>query len=497
MDSKLLNLVERKLQLEEAKLQVYGTQRWGGRAYGGGTSYGGDRDLYGNLGYPRNVGYEQFYNKYKRQDLAKGVIDRIVKTTFRGGFEIVHTDSGQDISDFAKEFAELTKRLNLVNVFMRADTLAMLGRYSGILLGFDDVKNLLDYRKPPAPNSRLIYARPISEPNLIIAELEGDMTSERYSKPKFYDVRFISKDTTGGLQAIPNNQFSSSETLRVHHDRMIHVAYDCMEDDIFGTPFLQSIYNRLEDMEKLAGGSAEMFWRGARPGYHSDIKEGYKRTEGLEESINQQLEEYEDNLKRFLLTEGIEIKALEQQVADPHNHFNILVSLISSATGIPMRVLIGSERGELASVEDRSNWFEYVDARRENHLNPAIIEPFIERATTYGSLQTLPEDDEYRIKWGDLASASEKGQAEIGRIRSETLRNYTQNPGTEDVVPVEIFAEHLLGLEPEQVEEIMKQWGGRIRREVVAMPGQQPNRQNTVQTNKEDNVMDKVKKLIK
>ena len=49
----------------------------------------------------------------------------------------------------------------------------------------------------------------------------------------------------------------------VHASRVLHVAEDCLDDDVYGIPRLKPVFDRLDDLLKVVGGSAEFFLRGA------------------------------------------------------------------------------------------------------------------------------------------------------------------------------------------------------------------------------------------
>jgi hypothetical protein len=204
------------------------------------------------------------------------------------------------------------------------------------------------------------------------------------------------------------------------------------------------------DIEKVAGGDAEMFWRGARPGYHGKLDPEYQATPEFKAELKEQIDEFEHNLRRMLINEGVDLEALEQQIADPSSHMDIQLKLISSETGIPIRILTGSERGELASSEDRSEWLSYVQTRREEHGEPNIMRPLIDRLIEYGILPT-PQDN-YSIKWSDLFAQSEKMRVDIGKSRSNSIREYTSNPMAIEVIPPQVFMEKCLGFSEDEID---------------------------------------------
>ena len=408
-----------------------------------GFQYDGERDLYRALGYPSGeIKFSEFYSRYTRQDIAKAVIDRPVRATWQGALELVEMEEQED-TVFETAWAELDRKMKFKTKLARLDRLTGLGRYGVLLLGLDDVTSREAFAKPVKDGQRkLHYVKPYSESSAAILELETNPTNPRYGLPLYYTMSV--KEANGG-----------TTDVKVHYSRVIHVTDDPLESEVYGTPRLEGIYNRLMDIEKLVGGDAEMFWRGARPGYEGKVADDYTLTKEMREDLLQQINEYENNLRRFLINEGIDIQALQQQIASPKEHFEVQIACLSAVTGIPQRVLMGSERGELASSQDSSEWKEYVQARREDHAEPNIVRPLIDILIQYGILPA-PVTGNYSIKWNDLYSLSEKARVDIGKSRATAIREYTYTPMAETILPPDAFFAFCLGLNTEQINYITK-----------------------------------------
>src|SRR5512133_3518282 len=58
----------------------------------GQMTYGGSRDLYNALGYKLTLNYAEFWAQYKRQEIAKAIIDRPVKATWQGELELIESE---------------------------------------------------------------------------------------------------------------------------------------------------------------------------------------------------------------------------------------------------------------------------------------------------------------------------------------------------------------------------------------------------------------------
>jgi hypothetical protein len=407
-----------------------------------GQQYGTDRDLYEALGYKKTLTFDDFLGKYLRQDMAKAIVDRPVKATWQGTLELVESEDPEE-TPFEKEWRRLDRRFKLKTVLSRVDRLTRLGRYGVLLLGLDDVKKREDLLKPVSAGKRkLLYVKPFSEKSAKIQECESNPKNKRYGLPLIYELE-VAEASAG-----------TTSTIHVHYSRVIHVTEDLLESEVYGTPVLEAVFNRLMDMEKLVGGDAEMFWRGARPGFQGNIGKDYQMSQEDKEDLLDQIDEYEHNLRRIIVNEGLELKALAQQIADPEPHADVILMCISAVTGIPKRILSGSERGELSSGQDATEWKTYVQSRREDHAEPNILRQFADRLIELGVLPA-PADG-YTVNWLDLFSISEKDRVEIGQKRSNALREYTTNATALSIVPPEAFFEYFLGLTTPQIQLISK-----------------------------------------
>lgn len=437
-------------QLGPAAIQVLQAQMTGITRLLRGAEYSGARDIVQALGYEPNPEYRHFYEQYINQDIARAIIDRPVSATWRGPVEVFESHDDED-TPLEKAWRALDRRCQLKRNLIRLDTLAGLGRYAVLFLGLSDATTREAHALPVTGSGlELKYVRPLSEAHARIIDYETDATSPRYGAPSTYALTITS----------PGSRHT--EVLTVHHSRIIHVAEATLECDYIGSSRLAPVYRRLKDLEKLVGGSAEMFWRGARPGYYGNVSPDTIMDEATKTALKEQLDEYEHNLRRFLISSGVDIQELMPQVADPTAHVEIQLQMISAVTGIPKRILTGSERGELASTEDRDNWLEAMQSRREEFVEPTILYPFIERLIEYGALPapSAPAggDDSsvrpYSIQWQDLWTVSQKDKAELGQLMSASLRDYLSTPMAMEILPPDMFFRLILGLSDADIELI-------------------------------------------
>jgi hypothetical protein len=406
-----------------------------------GQQYGTDRDVYEALGYKKTLDYSDFAARYYRQDIAKAIIDRPVKVTWRGELAIIESDDDKETA-LEKAWVELEERLQVTSRFGRLDKLTGIGQFGILFLGLSDAKNRDGHSKPVAGSPKLSYIKPFGQGSVEISKYESRTASPRYGLPTEYTIEMTS---TGASDY--------TTEVKVHYNRVIHVTDEAMESEVKGTPRLEVVFNRLMDLEKLVGGSAEMFWRGARPGYQGKLDKDFMMTQATKDDLEDQINEYENNLRRILINEGVDLQALQQQVSEPGDHVDIQIQMISAATGIPKRILTGSERGELSSQQDKTEWLTYVKSRREEYAEPNIVRPFVDRLIEFGILPEAGKDG-YIVKWEDLFAQSEKEKVDIGKIRAEALSKYAASPMAEMTIPPDEFLKYFLGLSKEEVEQI-------------------------------------------
>jgi len=406
-----------------------------------GQSYGGDRNLYEALGYKKAPSFEDYYAVYKRQDIAKRVVSAPVNGVWRLKPNII--ENKDEETKFEKAWAAFVKSKNPYHYLARADRISGIGQYGVLLIGFDDVKKQGDAEQAVTTAKDVLYLRPYMQKNVDIQSWETDTNDPRFGMPKTYKLQ-----TT-----VQGTDTSESKSISVHWSRVIHIAEGLEENDIVGTPRLECVLNRLQDVEMVSGGSAEMFWRGAFPGYAFVADSEHTIKPQAKKDLETEIEKYVHNLSRYMRLKGMTVQDLSAQVADPSNHFEILISLISAATGIPKRILMGSERGELASSQDKDNWAEQIEDRRLDYVEPMILRPFIDRMVLTGVLPGHGEDG-YTVEWQDLFALSEAEQATVSKTKAEALATYSNSPNASMIIPHDFFLSKFLGISAEEIGQI-------------------------------------------
>jgi hypothetical protein len=407
-----------------------------------GVSFSGARDMYEVCGYKRELLFEDYWNHFERNGIGKRIITAPVTSSWYGEIGVWEGQKSAATS-FEEVWKSLDDKLKITAKLVRLDILSGIGRYGVLLLGFNDNT---DFSQPLAiGKTDLLYIQPYHEDSAKITEWETNINDPRYGMPKIYTIN---------PRSVTEKEVTGLKSIRVHHSRILHVAENALENDVFGVPRLQSSYNRVEDLEKIVGGSAEMYWQGALGGKAFSTKEGATMDAADADLLEGEIDEYIHGLRRYIRLQNMDVKDLSPSVSAPDKHASVVLDLISGDTRIPKRILIGSERGELASSQDEGNWNGEVQQRREQHVEPFILRPFIDALINKGILPA--PSNGYQIHWSDLSSTTGKERAEVSLIKTQALATYVNAPGAEMVIPEEFFLSDILDLDDEQVERIQE-----------------------------------------
>lgn len=398
-----------------------------------GMQFSGARNLNEVLGYKQVLTIDDFYDYYKRDGFARRIINAYPDATWRANPRIMEDEDKDSETKFERSVNELATKFGLWNYCKRFDRLSGIGRYGVMVMGYSDGKPL---DQPLLPGSQLIWLRPISEKLANIDRLVSDASSNRFGMPETYNI------TLGG-----NSGATTGETItrKVHHSRVVHFAWDLMEDDVYGMPFLEAVFDRLFDLQKVVGGSSEMYWLGARSGMQFVAENGNQIVDPTK--LKQEAEEFMHQLRRFMTVKGGKWETMQSSFHDPKGTFDMLIACLSAMTGIPARILTGSERGELASSQDETNFNNVIKERRLNTAGPLIIKPVIDHLIMNQAI-VAPQNPDYFVDWDSIDDMSPTAKADINAKKAESLSKYASNPYAEGVVPKEEFRERFLDLPP-------------------------------------------------
>lgn len=378
------------------------------------------RNLYSTFGYTIDPSFEDRLRKYLRQDVAARVVDAPASALWTNPPSVTSTDQAWNDA-----WNDLVAREDLWAAIERADKLAGIGRYSIIIIGFNDGKSLeqpVDKIRLGRNKQKILYLQPYSESSAQIKEYNGNERSERFNKPEMY---LINPQIEKQLGFDKSGAKAPLGSFRVHASRVIHIAENVLENDVFGSPRLERVYNILDDLQKVTGGSAETYWLTSNRGMHIDVDKEMELEPQDAANLTEEIKEYANGLQRFIRTRGVKVNSLGGTVSDPKNTFGILIATISGATGIPQRILIGSEAGQLASEQDRANWADRIDERRANFGNPIVLHQLVKMLTFVGY---LPSSDtlQITIAWPSAFKMSPLEAAQTSAQHARSATNFAK-----------------------------------------------------------------------
>lgn len=430
-----------------------------------------ERELAVECGYAEDsdLTSQWYYQSYKRWGISARVVDLWPDECWAVYPEIYETED-KDQTPFEKVLTAVARKTLAFHYLHRIDRLSGIGQFGILLLGLDDggdlstappgINPITGERKPDATNvANLNYIRAFDQTLVKVQKFDSDFRSPRYGFPTVYSIQFESvnntdNDNVGGVN--PPTASTPRGTQKIHWTRIIHVADNCMASEIFGVPRQRPVADYLHDIRKVAGSSAEMFFKGGFPGY---AFEAYPDQAGdpstSDEEIAEQMLKYQRGFQRYLSSFQGKWNSLQPQVANPDKHLDWYVTMICATIGVPKRIFLGSESGQLASTQDDTVWRARCTARQKVYLEPKLLRPFVDRLIALGVLPK-PQLEDYTVQWRDLRALSDKERAEIALKKLQALMQYTTgNVG--QVIPVRSLLTLIMGMTEEEADAVQKE----------------------------------------
>ncbi len=370
-----------------------------------GVTFGGKRDTFKSLGYKKRLLLDDYRARFLRNEVANRVIKAYPDATWRGGGEVWEDEDPTTVTDFEEQYDALNAKFKLWPLFKEVDTISRQGQYGIIVIGAPGQDPAQPLEDGSLTMEDIAYFQAYAQVDAPVQRYDADTTSPRYGLPEFYTITRNLVTVRG--QSSGTATRNTGKAVPVHWSRVQHVAEGRLGDLVFGEPALRCIWNRLDDLEKIVGGGAEAFWKRADQGMQIDMDPNLKVSNDELVALQKQVDDYINGLKRVLRTRGIKMNPLGSDVANFDAQVKSVIGLISAGTGIPQRILMGSEQAKLASEQDGDNWDERVDVRREEYCDPMIVHPFIDWMVRLG---VLPEVEAYQTKW-NLARKSNPAEA--------------------------------------------------------------------------------------
>lgn len=401
-----------------------------------GFGFEGQRDYYTALGYKRSLTPELYWERYRRNGVARRLVNALPNATWRAGADLVEDDAPEVVTPFEEAWIEFAARTRAWDRMRKVDILSQLGRFGVLLIGYPGSLQSEALKRKPGS---VAYLKQFSELRVKVqdGDLDNDRTSPRFGQPIRYQFTNLLK--SNGTQG----------TQYVHWTRVIHVADEAVEDDEWGEPLLASVWNWLDDLEKVAGAGSEAFWRRVQPMLQAQLMPGAVLPAGGETAVEAEIDKLIHGLRRWVRVSGVELDEIgSHDVANFDKQIDSLIGLIVTPYGIPKRIFQGSEQGDLASSQDRGNWGQNVRDRRRQFAESVVLRPLVSRLQLLGQLPPTPEN--YEARWPDVQDKDFEERLAMAKTAAEV--NKSQG---EQVILTNEIRDNILDLDPLEDDELV------------------------------------------
>lgn len=335
--------------------------------------------------------------------------------------------------------------------------------------GQDDSETVVGAESEQAPEFtpkvKLLYLRCFDESAVQVVQYESDQFSPRFGQPVRYLIQLNDPRTQHGGIGLPMN------SIYVHWSRVLHFTDTHWQEnssEVFAPMRLECVFNRVWDLYKTYSGDAEAYWRGAFPSLSIETHPSLGGDVVVDKtSLRNMMENRNNGMQRDIFLMGMAAKTLPPQVVDPTAHIEVQLTAICIKIGIPKRIFMGSERGELASGQDDSTWNDRVAERQSNLLTPRMLVPFVDRMVRVGC---LPEPQGYCVEWPDLNAASDKEKADIAKARFEALTSYVQGNLESLITPIDALSKIGLMVTEDEAKAMLDSAADAIEDRMTADP---------------------------
>lgn len=466
--------------------------------------FGDDRrSINDECGYPADLETSDYFGMYARNSIARRVVQLMPKEAHQTAFKVYEDEKSGRETAFEKALKDLPQSMRgehswfrgeegdpLRDVILQADVACGIGSFGVILLGLDDLSSAsapssgawsgleqpvrgfeergslpkdkkglaassdrrpyqLTVNAEAAKGRRLLFARAFDESVVTVGRFESNQASSRYMQPVTYSINLNDSANKSGVG-------SPGGSINVHWSRVVHYPAAELENSVvFGVPEMRPCWNLLYDIAKIHGASGETFWRNCvlktfletHPQLGGDV-------EVDDDELKDAYEQFQNGLQQVLLLKGMTAKSIPPAVVDPSPHLKAKIESVCIVKNIPVRIFMGSERGELASSQDDASWNDKVMQWQRSVTTPRRVVPVYDRLIQTGVLPRL--DDGYRVWWPDLESISEDAAAMTANKWADLMTKYLQGDLGMLMTPMDLMT-RLMRMTEEEAESVLKQ----------------------------------------
>ena len=444
---------------------------------------------------PDYIPYTQLDYLYQRSPIAKRLCTIYPNYCWNPRPVVleINNNTGVPVSEFERACAEIADKVNLFEYIQRADIGCQKGQYSVLYVDFNDRSNPKDGAKdvgeqtidlmdgqvmpeakwskdwknpatgeslklPPGQSEPIYsgvgsvdwaslkgkgadainYVTPYEQPNAWPTQYVVD-----YNRPGFALVNYYNLQSGGqvfGSSSQTNIIFGAALPVTwnvVHSSRCVHFIDNNIGNNILGLPILYPCFNDLVSVMRVSLASATVYDYNARGGLVFSIntnkdQDSQSLTQTDATALKTQVEDYLGSYRRAVAFENIDVKPINFTIESPEKHIETYIQSISSATGVPTRILMGNEAGRLASDQDKKNFDSMIKIRQEGwctkivkqFFDPLIAHEVIPapKSGTYKvhyPLLDIPDNDTQAQNFNQIALAL----ANLGNAQSVEIEN--------------------------------------------------------------------------
>lgn len=362
---------------------------------------------------------ENWVAMYLRNAYAKVVNDKPALTTWRDDPTVSDAPEQDTETEFEQAVEKAARNLDIWSAGSRVDRCAGLGQHGLLLIGYSDVTEDIGNWSTDASGEfgdldDVTRLKPVLETQ--IEDIDwGGPESDRWGKPESYLID-LSEDID---EETENDPLTS---LTVHHSRVVDVpATRPLDDDTLTRPRMEPVLNNLLDIEKTLGAAAEAAYRAADYGLHINADPTQVDMDEGASELAEELQRYEQDLQRYIRTQGTEVNRLGGDIQDPSGIIEANLDAIAAETGIPKREMRGNQQGEQSGAEqDEKSYFGMISERRQQYATPQIVRGIIDAFEAAGVIPS-PREGTYSVEWPDLSELSETDRADIESKRAQVI----------------------------------------------------------------------------
>lgn len=354
---------------------------------------------YRDFGYPTSLAFQQFFDMYNRNGIARAAVDKTVLKTWQDFPFLMESEKDDGESAVEADIRQRFEDLRLWQNLAEADRRGLVGGYAGVILRFADSKRFAEpVDTVPGGLDGLVEIIPAWEGQLAVGTWDTDEASPTYGQPLMFSFN----------EAAVGADQNKTRSFELHPDRVIIWSKDGTVHD---RSFLEPGYNDLLSMEKISGAGGEGFWKNAKsaPVLTADkevrLEEMAKAmgvpVDEIADKMDEQVQDWQKGFDQLLFLQGIDTKTLGVTLPSPEHFFNIALQSFCASISMPTKIMVGMQTGERASTEDAREWAQTCMSRRSNSVVPNIMS-LVRRLE---AANVIPQRD-WTLDWTDLTEAS-------------------------------------------------------------------------------------------